>query len=404
MSHPTGKEISFPPEILQQFIATLGADNRRVLRPLPLVSRQFRDLTIPILYESITIIPEPESIRDADIRPPPAPICVPSISIYSDRLNHLKDTISSESGQKLALYTKAFFMHPALWGQQRRIAVQTMEKIRTLLPYFSNLQRLAIIDINPRLKDVIPKTMLLTHLDICSDSENEILEVVARHPTLRVLAINIMAFFPSSNIERTVNLPDLHTYHGPSGIWKCIHTTSPLIRALSSGTLFGGVEPVQPYHSNLKILDISSSELQMYHLILPRLDRIEYLRVKMSNLAVKPEEFLVNLRQVPSRSFKYLSIQMIQESDAQTCAPILASIFREIPSLRMIDVKSPYRKPFSMSFETIRYRNTGPPNPVKILAWLVFGWWWHCVEDDLDDLVTASSQKLLTLSIGSYAA
>ncbi|KAJ8518195.1 hypothetical protein ONZ45_g4733 [Pleurotus djamor] len=346
-------------------------------------------MTLPILYESVTIIPEPESIMDANFQPPSTPLCVPSVSIFSDRLHHLHETVSGENGQKLALLTKAFFMHPALWGQQRQIAERTMDEIRTLLPYLSNLQRLSIIHINPRLKDVIPMSMLLTHLDISSDSENEVLDVLARQPALRVLSINIMTFLPLPQLERTVNLPDLHTYQGPSSIWKCIYATSPFIQSLFSDIIVGGVEHVHSYYSNLRNLDISSSELQTYHLILPRLHRIEYIRVKTSDLAVKPGEFLGYLRQIPSQSLKYLLIRTVKEVQTGVCQPMVESIFRETPSLRIIDIKSPRRRGFSMSFETTRYTHTGPPHPVDIPSWNLFGWWWHSIEDDLHAVAPA---------------
>ncbi|KAJ8507810.1 hypothetical protein ONZ45_g9855 [Pleurotus djamor] len=122
----------------------------------------------------------------------------------------------------------------------------------------------------------------------------------------------------------------------------------------------------------------------MYVSVLPLLTQVEYIRIKRKDLAARPTELVGYLRQIPSQSLKYLAIHTMEEIDSGINQPILGSVFGELPSVRMIDVRGTRWTSLSMTFETIRYTRTGLPRTVNIPAWMLFGWWWLCVQDDLE--------------------
>ncbi|KAJ8516970.1 hypothetical protein ONZ45_g5783 [Pleurotus djamor] len=383
-------DIFFPPEILRLFVTALGSNERDLLIPLIFVSRQLNELTLPILYESITIVSEPRSTIYGENETQPTPLLVPAISIHSSRIPLLHATLSSRNGTKLSACIKTLIMHPDLWRERGERAKQTMEGIGLLPPGLFNLQRLSFNHIHPdtRLDKVIPKTLVLTHFGITSQAVDEVLQLLKCQPSLRVLAVKFLSADSADEppVKCTLNLPRLHTYIGSYDLWKGIYESSPPIQSLSCRSFGEQVPLVYPSYSKIKHLDFGYLNVEKYYLIFPTLKCVEHLRIALVDLTDRPDELIRHLRQIPSRAFKYLAIHALQGRDYTSYQPILAAVFEGILSLLIVDFTSPQRTFYVPAYESARYTRTSLrlPGLLSRPTWLVFGWWWHRLEDDLE--------------------
>ncbi|KAJ8506965.1 hypothetical protein ONZ45_g10614 [Pleurotus djamor] len=183
----------FPTEIYFLIIDQLGLPHRRDLAPFLVVCRQFHDIIIPLLYESITL---PPSNQFDLTRFGPATI-MPTRSSF----NKFLSTISRNPA--LAAHVISFINY----GRGVSSIVEE-SAINQAITYLTHLKCL-YFDSPFSITDFLPQTVALTHFVFKASWTRFVYQLIRSQPSIQYLTLGPASFMLSLSLFPTIALPNL---------------------------------------------------------------------------------------------------------------------------------------------------------------------------------------------------
>ncbi|KAJ8507873.1 hypothetical protein ONZ45_g9791 [Pleurotus djamor] len=369
----------FPPELLEMIFAEFARDttDRNSLRHLLLVSPNFYHFVLPIMYESIFLIPEYfNGFRDYRY---------PYTSIAPRRLPHLLRTLTANPS--LAKNVRSFSSLPFL--RTFSDLDQAWRQVGMLFPSFSNLKHLSIspaLSAQTGILQSLPRQSinLLTHLVVESDWDSRgVLEFIRDHPSLQFLSVQQLKLNETFT-SFPISLPNLHTLDGCHTIWSLInYPNSPQLTHLILENPY-----MLPHFPDNLLRNVSTLKLlfriNSADLLIPRTLR-SLENIQMLFTSFKETESMHDLRQsslllLPTQTLRYLRLQSIPPHTDTTFSKRL---FEKYTNLVIIDfhidptsvVVSRHVKCGFGEEEVVRVSVPEPP---------MFGSWWEVDEVSKD--------------------
>ncbi|KAJ8509260.1 hypothetical protein ONZ45_g8554 [Pleurotus djamor] len=327
------EESKLPTELIAKIISHFDSD-RSALRPLLLVSWTTYHLAVTALYESIAIALNLTRIPCLDI---------PTVVIDRSRVPQLLRTFETQEppGRRLGDSTSTLLL---LAGQHdsllfNKTASALLRNVGSLLHHFVNLKQLYISSLRRHdidLRQIIPPSICLTHLTILSADYDEIIGVLQSHPSLQVVCVKPLTSHQCKNKDALM-LPHLTSFSGPMSMWDCLSPEISPIQFLNTQITRPPPldHPLLPTITNLTVV----FTYDMHTLaILYQLKRVQYLRISIGYMSGRIEEFIENVKRIPSSSFKYLAVTIQEQSTTESIHSASTSLFAAIPSLLVIDI------------------------------------------------------------------
>ncbi|KAJ8520027.1 hypothetical protein ONZ45_g3061 [Pleurotus djamor] len=364
----------WPPEIWTSILLELGSPHRNALHPFLTVSSSFRNLTLPLIYDSILVSP-PQHVENSGHM---VMINHHQTGTYGLRLQSLLLTL--ETNTNLARFVTTFALASYDCGHHVMVA------LRRILSRLSNLKRLHLSvvyteDLAEMIKS-LPSSIALTHLSIPASSTCPAIIpfLESQRTSLRFLAFPVG--FLRSPIP--VSFEALNTIKGASDnhIWGEVVKSAP-IRHLDTGILpISLIQSLESVFSNL--VSIKMDSLDVLHVIGPHLDSLRFISI------TEPSEDVVDhtpdLMRISSKSITYIQycrLGFVAESERF----LVESLFKRYPSLLAIDVDAAVCTYFGDlgSHGTYRYyQHAECPIQVSVCSPYFFEAWWEPIRDSLE--------------------
>ncbi|KAJ8506973.1 hypothetical protein ONZ45_g10619 [Pleurotus djamor] len=346
--------------------------HRNALLPVLLVCRNFHDIVVPLLYESIS------TMHSFNFWPP-SELAQPSTYVFPKR-DHFKQLLEALTrNPALATHIETFIYHGTLYAR-----IHEWESIREILPLLPRLRRLSLIPpVEPRapltVNSVFP-TIRLTHLAFLNEWDKRVYNFIRSQPSLEYLALGGISVEATPLVPSlpTIQLPNLRNLDSRHCFFNRLDVTTPLEHlsiAATDDSVDNGKTPYELLR-NVKSFICPAFMLAEFG---PYCYRVEFLWVTVFS-DIKIDDIL----SMSSRSLKYLRYppSKHERTDCQ-------KLFDAFPDLVIIDILLKVEG-------TSRYvRGSVEPVDAQLIGEVEFQNWHELLLDDIE----AQEEEMKTVGV-----
>ncbi|KAJ8506964.1 hypothetical protein ONZ45_g10618 [Pleurotus djamor] len=299
----------FPTEIFSVILTDLGTPDRRVLTPLLVVNRQFYELVIPLLYETITLLP---TLIDGTVYPRP-----PETAITYTQFHKFFTAISRN--RSLAARIVTF-----ITSDSRRSHQESTGLVKEAITYLTHPKRLDVSDdfVVEDPANVLSPSVSLTHLAFHGRLTEAVYELIRSQPTLQYISLQHSASTDAISALPPIALPHLISLDCREDFLLKLQTSSPPpIQNLSLMLTHASLLPSQIIR-NARTLCLWCPN---YEQVTPWFEHVECLHIASVDINV--------ILSIPSRDLRYLRFEVkdILWKD-------VTRLFAAFPALKVVDI------------------------------------------------------------------